>query len=157
MVENLWMTSEKLVSKFKIKENQIYDLVLFSDGIWFSFEKKYPNGIMFRPAKTKDFQDDSVARIRISYQDKKMIDWKVPIYLKVSKQSRYLMKGNYDYDFKDENCPTKESLDLSNQSWQPIELESYWDYFYDTVNGVFLKKEKILIQYQWLMIYLIYT
>lgn len=142
MVENLWMTSEKLVSKFKIKENQIYDLVLFSDGIWFSFEKKYPNGIMFRPAKTKDFQDDSVARIRISYQDKKMIDWKVPIYLKVSKQSRYLMKGNYDYDFKDENCPTKESLDLSNQSWQPIELESYWDYFYDTVNGVFLKKEK---------------
>jgi hypothetical protein len=58
--------------------------------------------------------------------------------------SRYRAK-HWDYDFQDDDSPTEESVRISRQTPQPIEVNSFDDYFFDPVNLVFIdaRGEKI--------------
>ncbi|MFA7717528.1 MAG: hypothetical protein WC875_02340 [Candidatus Absconditabacterales bacterium] len=145
---NSSITSEQFANKFILtdEEKKEGNLVLFSGSgeIGFSIKKDYEQDILFKPSKTKTGEDDSVALIGISYEYKSENNGLVPIYISISKQSKYLMRGHYDYNFSDPSSPTKESLEISNRSTLPAEFESYGYYFYNINENCFIENgEKI--------------
>ena len=134
------LTSEEFAKKFNFDRFGWENIMLFDNSyVWFSVRKKYPNNILFKPAKTIDWEDDSIAIMRVSYKYKDEINWKVPIYLRISKESNYLLEWHSDYNFWDKKSPTRESLEFSNKTKKPVELESSLEYFYDINKEKFLK------------------
>lgn len=113
-------------------EGYFEPIQLTDTKIGFSVQRKYPPNIGFIPVKTKRGEDDDVAVIWVVYeslaQEKNQL--KIPIRLRIAKMSKYRAK-NWDYDFDDENSPTRESVALSKESIQPLEFSCIDEYFYD--------------------------
>ena len=66
----------------------------------------------------------------------------IPLRLRIAKMSKYRAK-NWEYNFDDEDCPSKESVLQSNEYSQPIELNFVDEYFYDTNNNLIVDSNKI--------------
>ncbi|MCB4757365.1 MAG: hypothetical protein LHV69_10125, partial [Elusimicrobia bacterium] len=112
----------------------------------FSVKRKYPSGLPFIPAKTKTGEDDSVALIKVVYlhpddNDGKFNPLRVPLEISVSVWSRW-MANHWGYNFDDEKCPTKESLELSKASMKPLELRSNNAFFFDHSKGKIISTGK---------------
>lgn len=105
--------------------------------VGFSVKSEYPSGIRFKPAKTRDGRADSLAVIWVVYADEEDSSTKVPVSFRIERFNLYRAR-NFDYDFTDENCPTKESLEASNASPSPVGLEYRQDYFFDHESNSFV-------------------
>lgn len=100
--------------------------------VGFSVQRKYPPNIGFIPAKTKNGEDDDVAVIWVVYESlaEEENQLRIPIRLRIAKMSKYRAK-NWDYDFSNEESPTRESVAISKESIQPLEFTCIDEYFYD--------------------------
>lgn len=102
--------------------------------VGFSIQKYFPSNIRFKPAKTKNGVDDSVACIWIVYQselESKNVSL-IPIRFRIALMSRYRAKHQFDEDDFDLDKPTQASVEASKKSPQPIDLIFRGEYFYDT-------------------------
>lgn len=100
------------------------------DYVGISFLIEYPKGGAFIPIITKDGKADSVAVVKIGYEYKSNLGKdKIILTVKALKASRYLFNKHF-YNFEDINSPTKESVELSKKSKQPIDLEELSRYEY---------------------------
>lgn len=109
-----------------------------NDAVGLSILRNYPEKGKFIPAKNRKGESDSVALIKVGYLsfDK---NGNANLFISVSKASRFLLKGNWDFIFNKDNdeSPTKESLEESKNSKQPIDLEDNSRYIFN------LKSKKI--------------
>ena len=108
--------------------------------VGFSVKVEYPEGIRFKPAKTRDGKADSIALIRVVYADKEDVSTKVPVSFRIERFNLYRAK-NFDYDFDDKDSPTKRSLEASNASPSPIGLEYRQDYFFNHESNTFVDSD----------------
>ncbi len=101
--------------------------------VGFSVQHVYPSTIRYKPAKTTAGTDDNVAVIWVVYEETRADEKRglVPLRLRISMLSKFRTKF-FDYDFKNVECPTEESLRDSLASKQPIEISSVDYYFYST-------------------------
>lgn len=94
----------------------------------FSVLRKYPENKGFTPARTKNGALDTVALIRVGCVfDNSTLD-EVPLIVTASKHSQYKF-GHFGINFSDESAPTKESLEESELSKQPLDLEENFRYY----------------------------
>lgn len=96
-------------------------------AVGFSVLRDYPSGGLFKPAYTKEGNQDSTVLIKIGYRLQN-IDTKTQrasLLLSTTKASKYLLKNlnRYRYDFSTEDSPTEASLIESDASRQPVNLE----------------------------------
>jgi hypothetical protein len=138
--------SQELLCLFGDIESSGYlDCIPLNDRkVGFSVQKKYPSNIQFKPVKTRDGEDDDIAVIWVVYDEFKQASTShlIPLRLRIAKMSKYRAK-NWEYNFDDEDCPSKESVLQSNECLQPIELNSVDEYFYDTNNNLIVDSNKI--------------
>lgn len=111
-----------------LKINQDEKLIIFDDwkSVGFSILKEYPNNIPFISPKTSKGINDAVALIRVAFSSdpERKTDNGFPLHIDISKASKYLLEKNqFDYNFDDENSPTKESLKVSKATRRPTSLE----------------------------------
>ena len=96
----------------------------------FSIIRDYPKNCGFIPAVNKTNKADTKVLIKIGYSEKDIKDNKVYLYPTVSKFSVYLEKHHL-FDFNDQTGPTKESIDESKKSYQPVDLEEPQRYIFN--------------------------
>jgi len=136
--DNLLRNAEQLKIIFEIDRisDKYIEYIPFKDAnVGFSVKREYPINIRYTPPKTKDGKPDTVALIFVFYGygvnlAKKEQQNKIPLFLSITTYSRYL-SNHFDYDFNEENCPTKDSLQESKSTPKPIGLESLTEYVYD--------------------------
>jgi hypothetical protein len=131
------MHSEELKMAFDLDVHSEYeDLILFKGkNVGFSVKRPYPADLPYKPPVTKTGNPDTVALIRVAYnpdQDptEKIDKKKVPIWIDINKHSKYRFH-HFRYNHDDENCPTAESLAVSQKTPAPVDLESFGEYFLD--------------------------
>lgn len=140
-VENLLtlpnMNHEEFNRLFDLQSNPAYKNLgkIKNCEIGFTVERNYPENIAFKPSLTKDGNVDDVSIIFVRYNNfdtcAKSLDSYMPISIEIYKKSNYLVKRSQSsYDYENNDCPTKESIKISQKSPQPINL--VWDnYFFD--------------------------
>src|SRR3989344_299161 len=119
-----------------------------SDSIGFSIQREYPKNIRYKPPTTKSGASDTIAIIYV-YLSKKTVATKetsdkAQINLAIKTYSQYL-SNHKNYKFDESDCPTKESVKLSERSPKPISLDSTEEYFYDYNQGVLKDKTNTVI------------
>lgn len=134
----LFSSTNELLNAFgNLEPHGFYDPVTLTDTpVGFSIKKKYPDNIRYKPAvgqRTKE--PDNIAAIWVIYTPPKINSpeiSKVPIRLRISTMSQYRTK-HWDYNFDDVegDSPTKESLEASLATPQPVGLSYESEYFYD--------------------------
>lgn len=128
---------------FKANQETKDEVIPWDEGssVGFSVLRNYPPKGKFIPAKTENGKDDSVALIRVGYYPNG--NETVPNIVIASKGSRYLLGdvGKFDYNFDDKDSPTKESLQQSKDSRQPVELEDNTRFEFDPKIKTFFDKE----------------
>lgn len=129
--------TKQFIDLFNFKEESgYYDPIHLQDEeIGFSIKKKYPTNIRFRPAVKQSGEPDEIMVIWIVLHLPKSFkagldSKKFPLYIKINKYSLYRTKY-FDYDFNDKESPTRESITLSKNTPQPLELEYFSDFFFD--------------------------
>ena len=132
-------SSKEFIDLFEdVYEEGYEEVVLLRDTkIGFSIQRKYPEGIRFKPAQNMAGKPDNVAVIWVVYKDKTEDSGTglVPLRLRIAMMSKYRAL-NWDYDFEDAECPTKSSIKTSKESPQPLELTLNSEFFYDShING----------------------
>ena len=145
----LFENSQELIDAFGVIESkEFYEPVILSDtSCGFSIKKDYPLNIRFKPAvgqKTKT--PDNIAIIWVVYTNDQSKGAnvnlsRVPIRLRIANVSKY-RASRWDYNFDDVagDCPTKESLEASLATPQPLDLQYESIYFYDHILDHFLDK-----------------
>lgn len=135
-------SGQDLLSRFQVENSHdYYDPVILTDTYaGFSIRRNYPEDIRYKPAYYSDGRPDNVAVIWAVY-DKNRVDVNnptlVPIRCRIATMSIY-RTAHWDYDFDDDKCPSKDSVELSNSSPQPFSLDFPADYFYDTERNIFI-------------------
>lgn len=132
------ITSETLKTIFDIDHLKEYERpTLFKEGqVGFSVQRKYPEKkFRYIPPITKNREPDRVALIHVAYLRSRnsKVEAKqkqLPLFLSIGIFSRYL-ENHLDYDFKEDDCPTEESIQKSKSTPRPIDLEVYDEYVYD--------------------------
>ena len=136
-------STEDFISKFELTGSEFYDAVRFIDSkVGFSIKRKYPASIRYKPALKSNGEPDNVVTIWLGYthpdETSREIDQNhVPIRIRVGNMSLY-RTYHIDYDFTDDNCPTKISLEESNATPKPIELEYNNEFFYNHQTNQFI-------------------
>ena len=129
----------ELLKLFGDIENAGYvnPVVLTDANAGFSVQRTYPGDIKFKPAKTSEGKDDSIACIWVVYESKKQSskNLPVPIRFRVGLMSKYRARHFFDDDDLDPEKPTKISLAASQRTPQPIELNLRDGYFFDPHTG----------------------
>jgi len=110
----------------------------------FSIKRHYPNSIRYKPAFTRKGVADNVVAIWVVYDHptesgKPIEQTRVPVRVHVTNMSMYRSK-HYDYDFEDENSPTKASLEQSLATPKPIGLDYAEDFVFDHAQNTFRDK-----------------
>jgi hypothetical protein len=114
-----------------IKEERIFfDPIYLRDyEIGFSVKVNYPKQIKYFPLRTKNGGIDEVCLIHLIFKkDGKFSYFGNPLIVKCHKISKYLSKeGHLDFNFDDEDCPTRESIDASRKTakFAPKDFVSY--------------------------------
>jgi len=146
MTDQYFNNACELIDKFGVRDLNEYEHItpLTDRKVGFSVQRKYPQHIRYVPPKTKKGEDDVVALIHIIYnrpvETKLETDaLKIPLVVRVGAHSRY-RQNHFDYDFNDEDCPTKESLAESKQTSQPISLDYIDEFFFDHTNNAFVDR-----------------
>ena len=140
---------QELLDKFYLgSDKEFYDPVILSDtDAGFSIRRNYPEEIRYKPARYLDKNPDNVAVIWVVF-DKKRIEADepnlVPIRCRIATMSIYRAQ-HWDYDFEDPECPSKDSVEMSNASPQPFSLDFPSEYFYNTEKNIFLTKEGVKV------------
>lgn len=141
--------SESFLKLFgNLKTHGFTDPIFLSDTkVGFSIRKRYPEDIRYKPAQNKDGGDDNVACIWVVYDQsrKEETETIVPIRLRIAMMSLYRSKYWFDEDDDAPEKPTPESLAISRNSPQPIEL-SLSGYFYNASNGHLVDYQKKKVQ-----------
>ncbi len=89
----------------------------------FSIVKAYSYKSKFKPAITKEGKPDSVVLIKVGFYHKNIdSEYKAPLFIFISKASKYLLDNHIIYNPDDTGSPTEESLKESEKSWQPVDL-----------------------------------
>jgi len=141
--------ADELKNIFKIDEladKYIEYIPLIDKKVGFSIKRKYPDNIRFKPPTTKDNEPDTLAIIHVYYfhpdeNTDEIQSNNVPLFISIGTHSKYL--GNPLYDFNDDKCPTKESIEKSKKSCKPISLE-VTGYTYDhSINSLKDKDESL--------------
>jgi hypothetical protein len=107
----------------------------------FSVLRKYPRDKGFIPAITSLGLDDTVVLIRVGCFFSNNTTEKTPFIVTVSKHSQYKY-SHFGINFEDDNAPTKTSLEASELSKQPIDLEENSRYFLLEDESIFDEKNK---------------
>jgi hypothetical protein len=102
--------------------------------------RDYPEDCGFIPAVNKNGDKDTKILIKIGFDLDNKKDDKVGLTLTASKFSRYA-ENHFGYDFNDEASPTKESLDASNKSLKPIDLEEKERYILNLKSGQIIDRQ----------------
>lgn len=141
-----FQSNEEFINKFDWGGvSQYYDPVIFTDTkVGFSIKRYYPHHIRYKPVLRKDGTPDNVVTIWVSYthpdETKSDVDLKkVPLRVRVANRSLYRAR-HFDYDFSDNNCPTEDSVEQSNLTPKPIELEYNNEFFYNHENDNFINE-----------------
>ncbi len=129
-------STEELINAFNVRSNPVYERItpLKDCKAGFSIQRKYPEDIRYKPPKLRNGDDDTVALIHVIYEHpeentkQQEQGSKVPLVVRIVKFSRYTAT-HFDYNFSDESCPTKESVEKSKLTPAPIEL-NYENAFY---------------------------
>lgn len=93
----------------------------FRTEVGFSVLRDYPANTKFVTAKTVDGRPDTKVLIKIGFNSSNIKDDIVSLYLSISKFSNY-SQGRFRHDFSHPDCPTKDSIEESERSPQPIDL-----------------------------------
>jgi hypothetical protein len=137
-------SAEELIDAFNVRSDQVYERItpLSDRKAGFSIQRRYPEDIRYRPPKLKNGTDDTVALIHVVYEhpeeDKKSKEHvsKVPLVITIVPFSRF-RETHYDYNFSDDNCPTKESVEKSKLTPAPIALDYKNAFYYDHIDKRF--------------------
>lgn len=130
------------------EESGFYDPIHLQDEeVGFSIKKRYPKNIRFKPACKRNGEPDEVIVIWLVFNlpkttRRESTNNNYPIFLKINKYSIYKTKY-FDYDFDNENSPTKKSLDISKTTVQPLELEYVNEFSFDASNNCFFDNKGI--------------
>ena len=139
MSKTFFESAEEFRKEFDLESDQTYIeyRALNDRKVGFSLQRLYPKDIRYIPPKSKDGKPDVVALIHVVYthpdEAKETFDSeRVPLVLRITKYSRYInIKNRICYDFNNDNCPTKESVEISKSTPEPMSLEFIGDFFYD--------------------------
>jgi hypothetical protein len=135
------LTAERFLELFTgmLGAGYLSPVFLSDTRVGFSVQREYPKDIRFKPAKNNKGEPDDIAVIWVIYDEtrKKEADDRVPIRIRVGTMSRYRAK-HWDYNFEDDDGPTKESVQTSRKTPQPLEVNFFDEYFYDTGKSVFI-------------------
>lgn len=122
-----------------------YDPITLQDTrVGFSIKKHYPADIRYKPAiGQKSKNPDNVAVIWVVYgdpkQNKKCPKNIAPLSIRIGTMSQYRAKHwDYNFDDIDGDSPSKESLDASLATPQPLELTIENKYFFDHQTNSFV-------------------
>lgn len=131
-------TASKLLEVFRFEPNSSYfDPVLFRDGsCGFSVKRRYPKDGGFKPAKTQDGIDDTVALLKVVAYPSEGEDApkRVPLSVTVRQFSIFL-NDNFDYSDTDPLSPTKAERERSKSSIKPLSVNCDDDYFINLDSG----------------------
>ena len=117
------------------------EIIIWSDdNVGFTVIRKYPDNLSFIPAKNKNGVVDTVCMIKVGFADKEESNEK-RLFGSVSKVSKYLLSNHWNYDFNDPEAPTKDSLEESKRSLQPIDLD-ITDFLYKKDKKKIIDKNK---------------
>ncbi|MDO8803359.1 MAG: hypothetical protein Q7R35_02915 [Elusimicrobiota bacterium] len=130
-------SSSEFFKIFGIDENSDYKTFLRLDDIkvGFSIQREYPKDGRYKPPTLKDGTPDVIAIIHVAYNQEgahpkiEITDERVPIRITVTWGSKWLA-NHVSYDFENKECPTKESIDISNKTPSPYHssVEGYFDH-----------------------------
>lgn len=142
----VFQTAEEFRDSFGIQKEEVYeDFTPFEDGkVGFSIKRPYQSDIPFRPPVKKDGTPDTLAMIRVLYNPRNQPEsdldlTKVPIWLDIGKHSKY-QYNHFGFNFDDDDCPTKESLESSQASPHPVSMTYADGFFFDHTHGDFVDK-----------------
>ncbi len=116
------------------------EIILWQDTKYdgFSVLRDYPVDCGFVPAINKKEDTDTKILIKIGFNNEQK--GKTNLYVTASKYSRYAER-HFGYDFNDELSPTKESLDASRKSPNPVDLEENERYTINIEDGTIFDAE----------------
>jgi len=135
------ITNKEFSAEFHPEEKD--EIILWKDDdqyVGFSVLRSYKLGLGFIPAFTKSKEEDTKALIKIGIRISKESIEEIQLLLSVSKYSKY-RSSHFGINFKDKNSPTSESLNKSENSKQPIDLEDRNTFIMRTDPILFFKKE----------------
>lgn len=116
-------------------------IILTDVRVGFSIQKAYPEDIRFKSAKNAAGIADNVAVIWAVCEEGRMRnDGLAPIRFRISMMSTYRAK-NWDYDYSDKECPTRESVIHSSKTPRPMDLDLIGEYFYDRNKNALVDSE----------------
>lgn len=101
--------------------------------VGFSIQREYPVDGRYRPPMRADGTPDVIAIIHVVYnqeaQVKNIAAERVPVRITIMRYSKWIAQ-HFFYDFKNAECPTKESIDISNKTPKPLDLimEGYFNH-----------------------------
>lgn len=152
MTINYFNSAEELITAFNVRNDAHYERItpLTDRKVGFSIQRKYPDDIRYLPPKLKTGDDDSVAIIHVVYGHPQETNKKhdqnsrIPLVVRVGKYSRYITV-HFDYNFSDDACPTKESVEKSKTSPSPIDLDYDKGFFYDHKDNKFYDDKGALL------------
>ncbi len=137
-------SAEELITVFNIGSNTPYERIITLNNrkVGFSVQRKYPLDIRYKPPKLKNGEADTVAIIHVVYEhpeeDNKQKESasRIPITITIGPYARY-PTTHFGYDYSDNACPTKESIEKSKLTPKPIMLDYTNEFFYDHNNNQF--------------------
>lgn len=134
-------TSQEFLDKFgDIQLAGFIDPTFLTDiKIGFSIQKNYPDNIRYKPAKDESGNPDNIAVIWAVYEERfaSKGDRYIPLRFRIALMSKYRTL-NFDYDYDDPKCPTKDSVAISFATPRPIDLDLNDSYFYDSEKDCFV-------------------
>lgn len=115
--------AEQLNKIFEIENHpEYFNFIPFKTGTsGFSIKKEYPSNIPFKPSVTKGGKDNNVALLRVIldlHKERNITD-KIPLLFEIGMHSIYEYKY-YGYNYDNDDCPTKESLEKMKNMPTPI-------------------------------------
>lgn len=133
-------TPDEFLGAFDLTDSPYTDFKPYTDAIAFSLKRNYPKNIRYKPAKTRSGEDNNVAIIHVLYIPPKEMNKifnpeRVPIEIEICNFNFYL-RNRFRYNFEDEDCPTRESLEQMATSTKPINLGD--KYFYNHARKTFI-------------------
>jgi hypothetical protein len=136
-MNNYTPETEEFAKNYTKKNGEEIILWQGNDNIGFTILRNYPDNIAFKPVKSKNGKVDSVCMIKIGSPLRKVTTESedLKLFVMVSKASKYLLSNHFNYDFNDPESPTRDSLEESKRSKQPIDLEDFDGYIYDRKNN----------------------
>lgn len=143
-------TSEFLATFGDLSTMGFFDPIHLNDTkVGFSVKRHYPSDIRYKPAiGQKNKKPDNIAALWVVYTHpeesrKDVSESAVPVRVRIANMSLYRTKHwDYEYDDDEGDCPSKDSVEASEATPKPIELEYPGEYFFDHVRNVFVDRKR---------------